>query len=65
MSDNLQSQQQTAKIIRFPLERRVSRVSEQPVARKVAERPAAVVIESGSGWYHEAAMEDAGLSRHC
>jgi hypothetical protein len=64
MSDNLQSQRQTATIIRFPLERRVAGISEQAVARVVVERPAAVVVESGSGWYHEAAMKDAGISRH-
>ena len=54
---------QTAKIIQFPVDRRAVRGSTQPVGRRVTERPAVATIESGGGWYHDAAIQDAGTSR--
>ena len=53
---------QTAKIIQFPIERRA--VSAQPAARGTVERPAVAAVETGSGWYHEAAIQDANTARH-
>lgn len=61
MSDNVQ--RETAKIIRFPIERRVAAANAQSMSRRVAERPAVVNVESGSAWYHDAAMND-GMSGH-
>ena len=54
---------QTAKIIPFPVERRAVRGSAQPVAQRVVERPAVATVETGSGWYHEAAIQDANKAR--
>ena len=62
MSENIQ--RETAKIIRFPLERRVAVTHAQPVRHSVVERPATVSIETGSGWYHDAAINDANMSSH-
>ncbi len=54
---------QTAKIIQFPIERRAVKGSAQPVARRAVERPAVAIIDAGSGWYHDAAIQDAGTAR--
>lgn len=58
------TQRETAKIIPFPIERRAVRGNAQPVARRVVEQTPVVTIESGSGWYHDAAIQDAGTARH-
>jgi hypothetical protein len=58
------TQRQTAKIIQFPIERRAVRGNAQPVARRVVEPTPAVTVESSSGWYHDAAIQDAGTARH-
>ena len=62
MTEN--TQRQSAKIIQFPTVRRVARGNAKPVARKVVEQTPAVTVESGSGWYHDAAIQDAGTARH-
>jgi hypothetical protein len=55
---------QTAKIIQFPTERRAGKGNVQPVSRSVAERPAVATVESGGGWYHDAAIQDASTRHH-
>jgi len=50
----------TAKIIRFPVERRGSGTGAQPVGRRAVERLPVAIVECGSGWYHDAAIQDAG-----
>lgn len=62
MTEN--TQRQSAKIIQFPTVRRVARGNAKPVARKVVEQTPAVTVEAGSGWYHEAAIQDANSARH-
>jgi hypothetical protein len=62
MSEEIQ--RETAKIIRFPVERRAGGTGAQSVGRRVVERPVVATIESGSGWYHDAAIQDAGQARH-
>ena len=62
MTDN--TQRQTAKVIQFPLERRVVRGNTRPVARKSVEPTPAVAVDTSSGWYHDAAIQDANASRH-
>lgn len=49
------SQQPTATIHRFPIERRLGKTP--AVARREPEVPNVPLCEFGSGWYHEAAME--------
>lgn len=55
---------QSATIIPFPTERRASKGNVQPVNRKTAERPIVATVESGGGWYHDAAIQDAGTRHH-
>ena len=62
MTEN--TQRQSAKIIQFPTVRRVVRGNAQPVARKSVEQTPAVTVESASGWYHDAAIQDASTARH-
>lgn len=58
------TQRQTAKVIQFPLERRVVRGNTQSVARKSVEQTPVVTVDAGSGWYHDAAIQDANTARH-
>jgi hypothetical protein len=54
----------TATIIKFPVERRAVKGNAQPVVRRPVDRPAVVTVESGSGWYHDAAIQDASTARN-
>ena len=62
MSENIQ--RETAKIIRFPVERRQAAAIEQATVRKIEERPSAVYVDCSSGWYHDEAIKDGGMVRH-
>jgi hypothetical protein len=53
---------QSATIIPFPTERRKSNA--QPMNSKTTERPVVATVESGGGWYHDAAIQDAGTRHH-
>lgn len=59
------SQHQTAQIIPFPARARTGALGRQASGRKSAELPTrAVAVEAGSGWYHDAAIQDAEQVRH-
>ena len=59
------TQRETAKIYQFPVKARAHKASTPAGGRKVIELPARVAtVEFGSGWYHDAAMQDAELARH-
>lgn len=59
------SQRQTAKIIQFPVKAHAGKFGQQASGRRAVELPARVAtVEFGSGWYHDAAVEDADQVRH-
>lgn len=62
MSEEIQ--RETAKIIRFPVERLAGGTGVESVGRRVVERPVVAAIDCASGWYHDAAIQDAGQARH-
>jgi hypothetical protein len=50
----------SAKIYAFPLRGRFAQVNEHDAVESAGVKPAhSIKIASGSGWYHEAAIEDA------
>ena len=55
----------SAEIIPFPVRARSNSVEAREAATPVAKFPSprAVKVASGSAWYHEAAIQDADLSR--
>lgn len=58
-------QRQTAQIIPFPTKARVSKATQPATSRTVAGPAMRVAtVEFGSGWYHDAAMQDAEQARH-
>jgi hypothetical protein len=61
MTEKVQ-QQETAIIIPFPVKTRAGRL-QQASGRRMSERPAPATVEFGSGWYHEAAIQDAEQAR--
>ena len=59
MTENIQ----TAQILQFPIAPRADKANAQARVRNVVERPVIATVESGSGWYHDAAIQDANPAR--
>ena len=59
------SLRETARIYQFPVRDRATKVNHRESQKKVAELAAARVADAefGSGWYHEAAIQDAERAR--
>ncbi|WP_341988759.1 DUF2735 domain-containing protein [Azorhizobium sp. AG788] len=52
----------TAKIYAFPLRGRATTASHDDAARLMADMAQAPAVDFGSGWYHDAAIQDAKRS---
>jgi Protein of unknown function (DUF2735) len=51
--------QGSAKIYQFPVGGRSSLITRRPETQSVVDAPRVSEVACGSGWYHEAAIEDA------
>ncbi len=52
------TQRETAKIYQFPVKARAPKAGQQAGTRKGVELPAGMAtVEFGSGWYHDAAVQ--------
>jgi Protein of unknown function (DUF2735) len=60
------TQRETAQIYQFPVKARAPKATTNAGGRKVIELPVrTATVEFGSGWYHDAAMQqDAEQARH-
>ena len=52
-------QQGSAKIYQFPVGGRASLITRRPETQSVVNAPRVTEVACGSGWYHEAAIEQA------